>query len=98
MIPNLSHQDSSTLLKAMSHPERLLILYALRDGARSLQELAECTRLSLTDLGKHLHKLRQLGIISATRFMRIVEYRLISSEVRQILDVLQHSYLGRKNR
>ena len=54
----------------------------------SLQELSEATGLSPAKTAAHLQKMRQLGIVDYTRFMRIMQYRITSPIVRDLLNAL----------
>ncbi len=92
---------AASLLKAMAHPERLAILFRLACGAQNLDELAEYTGLPPGELSRHIDRLRRMGIVGCTRYLRIVEYRLSSDTVRRLLAVLdtnpQHIQTKRKN-
>ena len=77
--------STSDMLKAMSNSERLSILL---DHESSLQELVQATGLTATQVGNHLHKMRQLGMVDYTRFMRIMQYRITSDETKNVLRAL----------
>lgn len=87
------------ILKTIAHPERMAILMLLLDNGYSIAELSELTGQNAATLSRHLNKMRLLGIIGHTRFMRIVQYRLISDHVRQVLHTLQnmHHNTSQKN-
>lgn len=89
-------EHTAQMLKAMSHPERLAILLELSRNEASLQELSQYTGLSPTQLSAHLTKMRQLGMVDYTRFMRIVQYRITSDMVRSVLKTLPQYPLERK--
>ena len=78
--------STSDMLKAMSNSERLSLL--LLEHESSLQELVQATGLTATQVGNHLHKMRQLGMVDYTRFMRIMQYRITSDETKNVLRAL----------
>lgn len=86
-----SLEQISGILKAMSNNQRLQILLVLSEQDSSLQELSDVTGLNQTQLANHLHKMRQLGMVDYTRFMRIIQYRITSDITRQLLRVLPSS-------
>ncbi|MDK4681014.1 ArsR/SmtB family transcription factor [Kingella negevensis] len=87
--PTPTLNETAQLFKALSNPQRLAILLDLNDDVRSLKELAESTGQPPTQLATHLEKLRQMGIVDHTRFMRILQYRIISPTVLSVLKTLQ---------
>ncbi|EIC14522.1 ArsR family transcriptional regulator [Kingella kingae PYKK081] len=80
--------NASDMLKAMSNSERLSILLLLLEHESSLQELVQATGLTATQVGNHLYKMRQLGMVDYTRFMRIMQYRITSDETKNVLRAL----------
>ncbi len=81
-------QQVADTFKILSNHERLHILLILLEHDSSLQELSEATGLSPAKTAAHLQKMRQLGIVDYTRFMRIMQYRIISPIVRDLLNAL----------
>lgn len=85
--PN-THHHLAAQVRAMGHPERLQILLILLQSECSLNELLQATNLDATTLGNHLQKMRQLGMVDFTRFHRITQYRIISSVVKQLVQII----------
>ena len=81
--------DAAQVFKILGNPQRLAILYQLLDSGQSLQELAAETGQTVTQVAAHLDKMRQLGLVDYTRFMRIMEYRLISPQVKSVLETMK---------
>lgn len=81
-------QQVTDTFKILSNQERLHILLVLLEHDSSLQELSEVTGLNTTKTAAHLQKMRQLGIVDYTRFMRIMQYRITSPIVRDLLNAL----------
>ena len=83
-----SAQQVTDTFKILSNHERLHILLVLLEHDSSLQELSEATGLNTAKTAAHLQKMRQFGIVDYTRFMRIMQYRITSPIVRDLLNAL----------
>lgn len=79
----------SAILKTISHPERMEISLLLLHSDRSISELADETDLSASTVSKHLTKMRNEGIVDFTRYHRVLEYRLVSSEATAMLNTIE---------
>lgn len=86
----MEKQRLSIILKLISHPQRMAILFLLLENDRSINELAEATSQPATIISNHLLKLRSEGIVDYTRYHRVLEYRLVSNEVIAILQTLRN--------
>jgi ArsR family transcriptional regulator len=62
--------------KALSEPGRLTILSVLRDGERSVSELAEVTARSQPNVSQHLASLLRAGLVACRRDGHRVLYRM----------------------
>ena len=51
------------VFKALSHPKRLEIIHALRDGEHTATELAEAAGLSKTAVSQHLSVLKAQALV-----------------------------------
>jgi len=80
---------AARLLKAMSNPNRLLVLCRLSQGERSVGELGRELGLSQSALSQHLARLRAEGLVTARRRSQSVFYALSSPDARQLIDVLE---------
>lgn len=59
--------DPSELLKALADPNRLRILHLLEGRTLCVCDLEEILGLNQSNLSRHLAKLRQAGLVSATK-------------------------------
>ncbi|MGE5291124.1 MAG: ArsR/SmtB family transcription factor [Micromonosporaceae bacterium] len=75
--------------KAMADPTRLLIINELRDGPRSVGDLAEALAISQPNVSRHLAVLRDRGFVTAERFGSSVHYGLASPKVLRAMDLLR---------
>ncbi|GIW69240.1 MAG TPA: helix-turn-helix transcriptional regulator [Chloroflexi bacterium] len=73
------------LFRGFSDSSRLVILSALRDGARTVSELVQVTGLTQSNVSNHLACLRNCGLVIAEQHGRFVQYQLSDERVAQLL-------------
>jgi ArsR family transcriptional regulator len=79
----------AAVAKAFAHPHRLEILEQLAQGERSVEVVAERTRMSVANASQHLQRMRGAGLVSARREGRFVFYRLADDGVLALLASLR---------
>ncbi|MCX7800466.1 MAG: metalloregulator ArsR/SmtB family transcription factor [Fimbriimonadales bacterium] len=67
----------ASVLKAMAHPTRLMILDLLAEGERCVCELHAVVGSDLTTVSKHLSVLRAAGLVEDERRGQQVFYRTL---------------------
>lgn len=77
------------LCQALADPKRLLLIYELKEGPRSVSELCATLGISQSNVSQHLAILRDRGVVVATRAGGRVVYRLKGDKVVQALDLLR---------
>ncbi|MHB8246523.1 MAG: ArsR/SmtB family transcription factor [Acidimicrobiales bacterium] len=77
------------LCQALADPKRLLLIYELNDGPRTVGQLCEALGLPQSNVSQHLAILRDRGVVRAERVASNVVYRLRSDKVVTALDLLQ---------
>jgi len=75
----------ATLFRGLADPTRLSCLLALRDGPRTVGEVAAATRVRQPTVSKHLICLRDCGLAQAERSGRFVTYCLCGTGVEELL-------------
>lgn len=85
-------EEASILLSAMANTKRLMVLCNLVEGEKSVGQLAQIVGLSPAALSQHLGKMRALRLVETRRDGQIINYRLASGEVREILQTLYRLY------
>lgn len=70
--PNLC----SKYLKAVAEPDRLRIVGCLRDGPKSVSDIAQHLNQPLANASHHLKALRKAGLVSTSKHGRFVMYSL----------------------
>lgn len=87
------HADqAATLLKALAHPARLLVLCRLAEGECSVGELQPLVELSMSALSQHLSVLRELDLVATRRESQTIYYSLVPGPAIGVLDALYAAY------
>jgi ArsR family transcriptional regulator len=83
------------LAKTLGHAHRLDLLEHVAQGERSVETLAQRTRLSIANASQHLQQLRRVGLVSARREGKFIYYRLADNAVLDLLASLHR--IGERN-
>jgi DNA-binding transcriptional ArsR family regulator len=83
---NRLHAD---LCSAVADPTRILLIYALHEQPRTVNDLAGVIGASQSATSRHLRTLRTRGLVRATRLGPSVEYRLADHRLIEALDLLR---------
>jgi len=83
------YQLHANICQALSDPKRILILYMLRDGAKSVGQLAIELNIKQANLSQHLMVLREREMVKTEREGTTVYYSLGHEKVIQALDLLR---------
>lgn len=79
----------STMCKAINDPKRLMLLYALHDGPRSVGELSDLLEVPQSNASQHLAVLRERGLVAAERQGNRILYSLRYPELIAAVDILR---------
>jgi rhodanese-related sulfurtransferase/DNA-binding transcriptional ArsR family regulator len=82
-------EQFALVAKAAAHPLRLEILEQLAQGERSVEVVADRTRLSIANASQHLQQMRRAGLVVARRDGKFVFYRLADNSVLDLLASLR---------
>ncbi len=82
------YQLQSEICRTLSDPKRLLILNELRDGERSVTELANDLGLSQANASQHLAQLRQRGLVKFRKEGVSVYYSLTTPRIMEACDIV----------
>jgi DNA-binding transcriptional ArsR family regulator len=80
--------EAVALLKALSHPDRLILLCQLSQGEFCVGELEENLDIHQPSLSQQLGILRQEGLVETRRDGKQMYYRIVSDNALAILQVL----------
>lgn len=86
-------EQAAALLKAMSHPRRLLILCMLCDAPGThAGELSALTGLSPSATSQHLTRMKDEGLIESVRQAQRITYFIKDPAVNNIVNTLKGIY------
>jgi ArsR family transcriptional regulator len=88
---NLLHAN---ICQALADPKRILILYALSEGPRSVTELTEALDVPQPTVSRHLKVLRERRLVRSERDGGSVRYSLADTRVIEALDIMRAVLLG----
>lgn len=84
--------QASSLLKSLSHPDRLLLLCQLVQGEACVQELETLTGIKQPSLSQQLGILRESKLVATRREGRQIYYRIDSKDAMAVLEVLYQRF------
>ena len=79
----------AAVAKSLAHTHRLELLEQLAQGERSVEVLADRTRLSIANASQHLQHMRRAGLVANRRDGKFVYYRLVDDSVLDLLAALR---------
>ncbi len=77
------------LCQTMSNPARLRIVHLLRQGPRSVSEIAASAELAQPNVSQHLALLRHRGILSSERRGGETICRITSPKIVRVCDMMR---------
>jgi DNA-binding transcriptional ArsR family regulator len=90
LLPEPFLREMAETLGVLGHVERLRILEFLADGnAAPVHRIVDCLKRPQAVVSHHLVKMRQVGVLSATRCGQEVEYRVANRHAITILDCMR---------
>ena len=81
--------------RVLTDPKRLMLLDVLRDGERSVGDLAEELGCNLANASQHLAVLRSAGLVDTRRSGTTILYSLAEPDLLEACDVI-HRIVGRR--
>ncbi len=77
------------ICKALADPKRLMMLSGLKDGPKSVSQLAEIGGLRQSNASQHLGVLRRAGVVRARRQGNVVYYSLSTPRIVDACDMVR---------
>ncbi len=84
--------EVSQILKALAHPQRLMILGNLLQGAKTVTELVESCEASQSQISHFLMRMKLEGLVKANREGRFVYYSVADQRLVKLVQVIQNQY------
>jgi ArsR family transcriptional regulator len=82
-------QLQAGICKVLSNPKRLLMLHELRNGEKTVNELAESTGLRQANVSQHLALMRLRKMVTERRVGNTVFYRISDKRINNACDIMQ---------
>ncbi len=89
-------EKAASLLKAMSNPNRLIILCLLNGKELSVSEINQELNISQSALSQHLAKLRQDNLVDTRRDAQTIYYSLKGEHTSAIIAALHNIFCEKK--
>ena len=85
-------EEASNLMRALSNPSRLLLLCQLVEAERTVGEMEAALGLGQAYVSQQLARLRDEGLVAATREGRQMRYRLADSRVAPVIATIYDQF------
>jgi DNA-binding transcriptional ArsR family regulator len=103
-IPHQPHSDDmekNTIqvikaMKAMSHEVRLMLLWNLSKGEKTVTELADLLHLEQSTISQQLARLRLEGIVKGRRQGRTIHYHIEDMRAKNLIEIICSIYCASK--
>ncbi len=90
--PKQKLEKAARCLRTLAHPTRLLIIYLLADGERSVQELEKAAGASQSNMSQHLNLLKDKEILASRRVANQVFYRLDNPRMLELTSLTRELF------
>ncbi len=87
-----SCEEVCLILKALSHPQRLMVLGHLLQGPKSVGELVDLCETSQSQMSQFLIRMRYEGLISSEKNGKFQVYSLADQRLVQLMKTIQVQY------
>ena len=88
-------EDVCQILKALSHPQRLLILGHLLSGPKTVSELVKLCEVSQSQMSQFLVRMKYEGLVSSERQGKFQHYSVADQRLIQLMKTIQGQYCRR---
>jgi DNA-binding transcriptional ArsR family regulator len=84
--------EVSQMLKALAHPQRLLIMGNLLQGPKTVTELVEMCEASQSQISHFLMRMKLEGLVKASREGKFVYYSVADKRLIKLMKIIQLEY------
>ncbi|MBS7623401.1 helix-turn-helix transcriptional regulator [Candidatus Bathyarchaeota archaeon] len=94
-MPHLSSSEDkifelhAAMCQTLANPVRLKILYLLRHGEKSVNELAQMLRIPQANVSQHLAVLRDRSIVLTRREGTSIHYRISNPKITKACEMIR---------
>jgi ArsR family transcriptional regulator, virulence genes transcriptional regulator len=87
------YEMQAEISKTLANPIRLATIHSLRDGEKTVNELAEILGISQSNLSQHLALMRQRGIVKTRKQGVSIFYSVFNPKINQACDMVREVLL-----
>lgn len=87
--------EVSQFLKALAHPQRLMIMGNLLQGPKTVGELVDLCEASQSQISHFLTRMKYEGLVKSERDGRFVVYSVADKRLIKLMQVIQSEYCER---
>lgn len=87
-----SCEEVCLILKALSHPQRLLILGHLLEGAKTVGELVALCEASQSQMSQFLTRMKLEGLVKSEKDGKYQVYSLVDKRLVRLTRTIQSEY------
>jgi len=84
--------EVAALLKAMSHPQRLMIMCYLAEGEKNVSEILELCQISQSQMSQFLNRMQREKLLKMRKEGNFSYYSVSNPKVLSLLKSLQKSF------
>jgi DNA-binding transcriptional ArsR family regulator len=88
------NQLHASICQALADPKRILILYELHEGPKTVTELTEALKVPQPTVSRHLKMLREQRLVTNERDGVSIRYSLADDRVIDALDTMRAVLIG----
>jgi DNA-binding transcriptional ArsR family regulator len=89
VLVRIDYQHDRCICQVLADPKRLRLIDALRDGERSVGQLAETLGATYPNISQHLNVMRDAGLVISRRDGTTIYYRLAYPQILQACDIVR---------
>lgn len=87
-----SCDEVCSILKSLSHPQRLLVLGHLLQGSKSVSELVDLCELSQSQMSQFLTRMKFEGLVSSEKLGTSQVYSIADKRLIHLMRAIQSEY------
>ncbi len=88
--------EVSSLLKAIAHPQRLMLMCYLSEGEKNVTELQELCGISQSQLSQFLNRMGREKLLKSRKDGTFVYYSVADKNILKLLQAMQRIFCGDK--
>lgn len=85
-------ENVAQIMKALAHPQRLMLLCHLSTGEKTVGDLEELCGISQSQVSQFLARLKLEGIVASKKRGLFVRYRIADEKVTVLISALHRIY------